>query len=112
MTLFEMPAGTRVSITTGQVNIEHTELQTKGAIAWDVTYEATATDRFQVFQGKRRRLFIDASITFPTGDREIWLENDGPETDEPDFEWPQEIDQRAQSDHPPATEGERDEPKN
>lgn len=91
MTLFEIPTGTRVNITTGKVNIEMPEIRAAGVVGWNLTYDATATDRFQEFMGKRRRLFVDASVEFPAGGREIWLENNGPETDELEFAWPNEL---------------------
>jgi hypothetical protein len=85
MAIFDIKAGERVSITTGTVNLEMLDLRAKGALRHDVTYEATATDRYQMFEGERRRLFVDVSVDFGTGLREIWL-TDGPTVA---GEWPE-----------------------
>lgn len=74
MAIFDIKAGQRVSITTGVVNLEMIDLNATGVLKTNVTYWATATDSYQVFNGVKRRLFVDTSIDFGCG-RYIWLED-------------------------------------
>lgn len=76
MYIFNNPVGTRCHITTGTVNLEIPSAGAKGMIRTDVSYWATATDRYQIYNGVKRRLFVDMSEDFGLG-REIWL-TDGP----------------------------------
>ncbi len=74
MAIFDIKAGERVSITTGIVNLEMIDLNATGVLKTNVTYDATATDKYQIFKGVKRRLFIDTSIDFGCGCY-IWLED-------------------------------------
>lgn len=61
MTLFQIPAGRRVRISSRlirwlQHGIEHT-------IAEDVTWEGTTTSRYFVYKGELRRLIIDHTVS-------------------------------------------------
>jgi len=74
MAIFDIKAGERVNLTTGTVNLLMPALNAKGVLKTNVTYAATATDKYQIYNGVRHRLFVDCSIDFGCG-REIWLEN-------------------------------------
>lgn len=89
MAIFDVKVGERVSITTGIVTLEIPGLNAKGVVKTNVTYEATATDQYQIYNGVRRRLFVDASIDFGCG-RDIWLE-DGETVYLNNEEWPDTI---------------------
>jgi len=95
MSIFANKAGERVKIKTGIVTLEFLGATadapvTKSPILFDMVYEATATDQYQMCNGERRRLYVDASMDFGFG-TSIWL-SDGPDVDgfdEPKAdEWP------------------------
>lgn len=92
MSIFSIKAGERVSLTTETVNMEMPDMNAKGALRHNVTYEATATDRYQMYEGQRRRLFVDVSVDFGLGLTEIWL-TDGPSIhrDEGAEDWPESL---------------------
>ena len=70
--IFDIPTGDRVEIKTGSVTHPLT-----GVKSTDVSFYATATDRYgRGPDGKKRRLFVDANMTFVNGKTEIWLSND------------------------------------
>lgn len=73
--LFQVPAGTRLSIRTEDVT------DPQGNVTHNVTYEATATRQYRYTRGAWRRLFVEASIEFAPGVRQIWLSVD--KDDEP-----------------------------
>lgn len=59
MRIFEVPDGQRVPITTGSVNVSLEDMKSSGMIQSDVSYEATATDRYMTdYKGIRRRCFL------------------------------------------------------
>ena len=89
MGLFDVKAGERITITSQVVNMEMPDVNAEGALRHNVTYEATATDRYQMYRGQRRRLFVEVSVDFGLGLREIWL-TDGPAVDRlaDSEEWP------------------------
>ena len=91
MRIFEIPTGERRTITTDIVNVQMEDLKTSGVTRTDVSYDATATDRYMTdYKGVRRRLFTDTSISFG-GLNEIWLSDSQSNGSEQDAEWPDEI---------------------
>lgn len=75
MTVFEVPTGMNVSITS-DVSMNFLKTATYEEVWQSVTFRATATDQFQVDNhGVLRRLFVDTSIRMPNGDHTIWLSN-------------------------------------
>lgn len=73
MAIIDVKARERICIITQTVSVEFLELNAKGMIKTNATYFATTTDQYQVYNGVKRRLFIDDGIDFGIG-REMWLE--------------------------------------
>lgn len=71
--IFEAKDGERISITTRCVSVEVPILGKEVVRNEPITYEAVATECYQIHNGNRRRLFVDASIEFIPGVRQIWL---------------------------------------
>lgn len=77
MSVFNIKAGERVSITTEGIHLVFEDYRAKAVLKPGLlTYYATATDTYREINGERNRLFVDMSIDTGAG-REIWL-TDGP----------------------------------